>query len=198
MKNLLWLICCTPLLLAGCATTEVKSEWKDASGKEKIGKVFVLAIVNQPASRRAVENGVVNLLNRDRLRAIPTYESFPNVDNIDKALVSKMVQEFGIDGVLVVRLVNLGVEQVLVGGTYAENLYPGGWYDYYGASRAVMLSPGYSIENYTSTVETVVYSLATNKILWGTVTDTRENAVPKAIDSYLKTIDKSFATSGLF
>jgi len=198
MKQLLWLICFAALLLPACATTVVKSEWKDTSSKGKIGKVFVLAIVNQPTSRRAVENGIVNLLNKDRLRAIPTYETFPDVEKIDKALVAQMVQEYGIDGVLVVRLVNLEVEQTYVGGTYAGNLYPGGWYDYYGAGRAVMLSPGYTIENYTSTVETVVYTLATDKILWGTVTDTKENVVPKAIDSYLKTIDKSLAASGLF
>jgi hypothetical protein len=190
-------------VLVACATTEVKSVWKDESKTGKLDKVFVLAIVNQPTSRRAVENGIVNLLNKTHLRAIPTIDTFPDIDKIDKAVASKMIKEYGIDGVLVVRLVNLSAEEVYVSGTsYYDSLYgnryAGGWYDYYGGGRGILLAPGYNIENYTSTVETAIYSIPTDRILWATVTDTKENAVPKAIDSYLKAIDKSLAASGLF
>ena len=197
-------MCCAALLLVACAEkTEVQSAWKDETKVGKINKVFVLAVVPDPAIRRSVEYGIVDLLNKETLRAIPTLDSFPNIDDIDKDLAHKMMQEYGIDSVLMIRLVDRNVEKTYVSGTsyydgFYGNRYRGGWHNYYGRGYNVFRTPGYVIEKYISTVETVLFDIATDKILWSTVTTTRENIVAKAIESYLKTIDSPLADSGLF
>jgi hypothetical protein len=114
-----------------------------------------------------------------------------------------MSKEYGIDGVLIVRLVDRKVETVYEGGPsyydgFYGNRYRRGWYNYYGAGYNVFNTPGYLTENYISTVETVIYDIATDKILWSAITETRENVPSKAIASYLETISKSLQESGLF
>lgn len=203
MKSFLWLFCSMVPLLAACATTDVESVWKDDTRTEKLDKVFVLAILKEPAYRDSVEYGIVNLLNTDELRAIPTLDAFPNIDRIDKAKASRMSQEYGIDGVLLVRLVDRKVDTVYVGGPayydgFYGNRYRGGWHNYYGAGYSAFSVPGYVTENYISTVETVIYDIATDKVLWSAITETRENQPSKAIASYLETISKSLQESGLF
>ena len=54
MNRLLWLLCCTALALVACATTDVESVWKDEARTEKIDKVFVLAVLKEPAYRDSV------------------------------------------------------------------------------------------------------------------------------------------------
>jgi len=203
MNKLLWTLSVTILLLSGCASTKVESVWKDPNKNVKLSKVFVLAVLKEPANRDSVEYGIANILNADTLRAIPTLDSFPNIDKIDKAEVARMIKEYGIDGVLVIRLVDRKVEKVYVPGTsYYDavygNRYLGGWYNYYGYGYNAFMIPGYTEENYVSTVETVVYEFASDKILWSTVTETRENTVSGAIQSYLNAIGKPLSDSGLF
>jgi hypothetical protein len=73
-----------------------------------------------------------------------------------------------------------------------------GYYGYYGGGYTVMSTPGYSTEYNISTVETTLFSTATNKRVWSTITETTETSVSKAIDSYIKVIGKSISESGLF
>jgi hypothetical protein len=203
MPKLIWIICLMALGVVACGTTKVESVWKDKAQTGKLDKVFVLAVLKEPANRDAVEYGIANILNGDTLRAIPTLDFFPNLDQIDKAKAREMIKEYGVDGALVIRLVDRRVEKVFVPGTsYYDalygNRYAGGWYNYYAYGYDAFWHPGYTTENYISTVETAIYDIATDKIIWSTVTETRENSVQGAINSYLKAIDKSLMASGLF
>ncbi|MDH4007731.1 MAG: hypothetical protein OEU35_06695, partial [Desulfuromonadales bacterium] len=151
MNRLWWLLCCTSLVLVACATTDVESVWKDETRIEKLDKVFVLAVVKNPTYRDSIEYGIVNILNGETLRAVPTLDSFPNIDQIDKDKASRMSKEYGIDGVLLARLVDRKVETVYVGGPsyydgFYGNRYRGGWYNYYGAGYNAFNAPGYVTE----------------------------------------------------
>ena len=136
MPKLIWIICLMALGVVACGTTKVESVWKDKAQTGKLDKVFVLAVLKEPANRDAVEYGIANILNGDTLRAIPTLDFFPNLDQIDKAKAREMIKEYGVDGALVIRLVDRRVEKVFVPGTsYYDalygNRYAGGWYNYY-------------------------------------------------------------------
>ena len=90
MNRLLCLLCCTTLALVACVTTDVESVWKDETRTRKLDKVFVLAVVKNPTYRDSIEYGIVNILNGETLRAVPTLDSFPNIDQIDKDKASQM------------------------------------------------------------------------------------------------------------
>ncbi len=205
MNKFLWLLCGAALVLVACAkdNTEVVSVWKDETKTGKIKKVFVLAVVQEPTYRRSVEYGIAESLNVSHLRAIPTLDSFPNIDDIDKTVAAKMIKEFGIDSILLIRLVDQKVETTYVSGTshydgFYGNRYAGGWHNYYGGGYNRFRTPGYTTETYISMVETAIFDIATDKILWTTLTKTKGNVVPEAIKDYLQVIKKSLVESGLF
>jgi hypothetical protein len=203
MKTRFFLICCTVLILAGCATTEVIDTWKDDSQIQKFTKIYVLAVVKEPTYRRMVEYELVKILEEAGVDSQATFDLFPNVDQIDKTAASASIKENGVDGVMVVRLVDTKQETVYTPGeTYVSGAYGGryrgGWHGYYGGGYRVMSTPGYSTEYYISTVESTIYRTDENKRAWSTMTETSETSVPDAIDSYIKAMDKQLKSSGLF
>jgi hypothetical protein len=203
MNKLLWLTCGLVLLLTACATSGVVATWKDKTKTGKLNRVFVLAVVKEPAYRQLIEYGIVNILNEDRLRAIPTIDSFPGIGEIDKVAASDLIKEFGIDSVLLVRLVDRKVEQTYVEGTYYSdayyrNRYATGWRNYYGAGFHGFETPGYVTSEYVNTVETAIFDLETDQIRWTALTETPGTEIKPAIESYLQTIGKALAASKLF
>jgi len=203
MKTRILLLCCIVLVLAGCATTEVIDTWKDDSQVQKLKKVYVLGVINEPAYRRMVEYRLLNTLKKAGVDAHATVDIFPNVDQIDKTAAATFIKENGVDGVMVVRLVDKKQETVYTPGeTYVVGSYGGrymgGWHGYYGGAYQVMSTPGYTTEYLISTVESTIYRTDENKRVWSTVTETSETSVVQAIDSYIEVIDKQLKASGLF
>ena len=151
MKKHFLLLLVIGLLITSCATTEVLDTWKDDSQTEKITTVFVLAVVKEPAYRNLIENKLVNVLKETGVTAYPTHMFFPQADQIDEAAAAAVIKEKGVDGVMVVSLVDTKNETVYTPGTtYIENDYGGrynrGWYGYYGRGYRVVTTPGYTTE----------------------------------------------------
>lgn len=122
---------------------------------------------------------------------------------MDQDIVDGMVAQSSADSVMMVRLVDTRQETVYTPGTtYVPGGYGGrysmGYYGYYGGGYTVMSTPGYTTEYNISTVETTLFSTATNKRVWSTITETTETSVKKAIDSYIKVMGKTISESGLF
>ena len=203
MKTRFLILFCIVLILSGCATTEVIDTWKDDSQVQKFKKIYVLGVIKEPGSRRMVEYRLLDILKTAGVEAHATIDIFPNVDQIDKNAAVTFIKENGVDGVMVVRLVDKKQETVYTPGeTYIYggygDRYMGGWYGYYGGGYQVMSTPGYTTEYLISTVESTIFSTDENVRVWSTVTETSETSVVEAIDSYSKAMDKQLKSSGLF
>jgi len=191
------------LLITACATTEVLDTWKDDSQTEKLTTVFVLAVIKEPAYRNLLENKLVKVLKDTGVTAYPTHLFFPQADQIDEAAAAAAIKEKGVNGVMVVSLVDTKNETVYTPGTtYIEEGYGGrynrGWYGYYGRGYRVVSTPGYTTEYNISTVESTFFNPNTKKRVWSTLTQTSETTVPDAINSYIKAIRSPLKSSGLF
>jgi hypothetical protein len=203
MKKRFLLLFVSGLLLTSCATTEVLDTWKDDSQTEKFSTIFVLAVIKEPAYRNLLENKLVNVLKDTGVTAYPTHLFFPQADQIDEAAAAAAIKEKGVDGVMVVRLVDTKNETVYTPGTtYIEDGYGGrysrGWYGYYGRGYRVVSTPGYTTQYNISTVESAIFNTDTKKRVWSTITQTSETSVPSAINSYIKAIGNPLKSSGLF
>ncbi len=203
MKTRCILLCCGIMMLSACATTEVVKTWKDDSQTQKFSKIFVFAVVKEPAYRRLVEHKLVAILQQAGAEAHVTYDLFPDADLIDKATAAAALKDNAVDGVMVVRLVNTKKETVYTPGTTFirggyDGRYGGGWHGYYGGGYRIMRTPSYSTEYNISTVESTIFHASTNKRIWSTITKTTETSVDSAIDSYIKAIDQPLKSSGLF
>ena len=203
MKTRLISLLCSFLLVTGCQTTEVLNVWSDDSQGEQFSDVLVIAILKESAYRNIVEQRLVEVLQAQGVEAESASILYPQEGPMDQDIVDGMVARSSADSVMIVRLVDARKETVYTPGTtYVPGGYGGrysmGYYGYYGGGYTVMSTPGYSTEYNISTVETTLFSTATNKRVWSTITETTETWVSKAIDSYIKVIGKSISESGLF
>lgn len=201
--GLITLLCSFFLLLSGCQTTEVLNTWSDDSQDEKFRNVLVIAIFKESAYRNIVEQRLVEVLQAQGVEAESASILYPREGPMDQDIVDGMVAQSSADSVMIVRLVDTRKETVYTPGTtYIPGGYGGrysmGYYGYYGGGYTVMSTPGYSTEYNIATVETTLFSTATNKRVWSTITETTETSVNKAINSYIKVIGKAISESTLF
>ena len=203
MKIRQFLLCCTLLLLSGCQTTEVLNTWSDEPQTQTFSKVLVIAVFKERVYRDLLEQKLVAALQADGIDAEAASNLFPDADVMDEAMTDTALKQAGADSVMVIRLVDTRQEVVYTPGTtYVPGGYGGrysmGYYGYYGGGYSVISTPGYTTEYNISTAETTVFSAASNKRVWSTLTETTETSVNSAINSYIKVIGKSVKASGLF
>ena len=203
MKTTLFLLCCALLLLSACQTTETLNTWSDDSQSHRFSKVLVMAVLKEPVYRKLLEQKLVDALKAEGINAEATSNLYPDNDVLDEAMIDAAMKKTAADSVMVIRLVDTRKETVYTPGTvYVPGGYGGrygyGYYGYYGGGYSAISTPGYSTEYNISTVESTVFSAATNKRTWSTITETSETSVNAAIDSYIKVIGKSIKASGLF
>jgi len=203
MKTTLFLLCCALLLLSACQTTETLNTWSDDSQSHRFSKVLVMAVLKEPVYRKLLEQKLVDALKAEGIHAEATSNLYPDNDVLDEAMIDAAMKKTAADSVMVIRLVDTRKETVYTPGTvYVPGGYGGrygyGYYGYYGGGYSAISTPGYSTEYNIATVESTVFSAATNKRAWSTITETTETSVNAAIDSYIKVIGKSVKASGLF
>lgn len=203
MKTRLFLLCCALLLLSACQTTETLNTWSDDTQSHRFNKVLVVAVLKEPVYRKLLEQKLVDALKAEGINAEATSNLYPDNDVLDEAMIDAAMKKAAADSVMVIRLVDTRKETVYTPGTvYVPGGYGGrygyGYYGYYGGGYSAISTPGYSTEYNIATVESTVFSAATNKRAWSTITETTETSVNAAIDSYIKVIGKSVKASGLF
>ena len=203
MKTGLFLLCLALLQLSACQTTEVLNTWSDEPQTQTFSKVLVIAVLKERVYRDLLEQKLVAALQADGINAEAASNLFPDAEVMDEAMTDTAMKQSGADSVMVIRLVDTRKEVVYTPGTtYVPGGYGGrysmGYYGYYGGGYSVISTPGYTTEYNIATAETTVFSAASNKRVWSTLTETTETSVNSAINSYIKVIGKAVKASGLF
>lgn len=185
------------IALASCATTTFNSTWKNPEAQPvKLEGAKVAAVVVSPneSSRRAAEDALVRELNARGARGVPSYafipsESFKEKDT-DKAKEQAKAefQKAGVDGAVVMRVVSSNQElSYSPGMSYTPGMwgspYYGSFWGYYGYGWGMAYDPGYLRTDTVVSVETTVYSLKQDKILWGGMSETMN---PSKAEAFMK------------
>lgn len=167
------------LYMVACATTDLKAVWKDESYKSQPKKVLVIAMFKNPTVRRLVEDEFRNHLKYRGTDAAVGYDVFPGSELPTKETVAEQVKARGFDALLLTRLVDTRTETRTVPGTatYAPGTYAQAPYGvpmrgYYGTGYATVYSPSYQVEDKFATVESSLYDVATEKLIWAATGDT--------------------------
>jgi len=155
------------LFFAGCSSTTMQSSWKAPGAsytKEQFKKVMVVALFKDETTRRIAEDKIV--AKNPAFRA-----SYMNLgkdqQNMDEATFKAFVAKEGYDAVLTVHLVDIQNSTSYVPGTYQ-----GGYYGWYGMNYGGFYSQGYYTEDKNYIVETNVFSVSQDKLLWSGITST--------------------------
>lgn len=160
------------VVLASCASNEFVSSWKapDAQPLQLQGaKVAAVVMVNTEASRRVAEDKLAREITARGGVGIPMYSIYPDATPSSESAARAALEKAGVLGVVVMRPVQVDKEVVST-PSYSAPMYSGYWGAYYGAGWGTPWGGPVFNEIHTNTIvqiETLVYSLRQNKLVWG-------------------------------
>jgi hypothetical protein len=186
----------TSIALAACVTssTEMATTWKDPGvGKVHFDKVMTLFVSRDPAIRRQAEDDLAAKIQN----ATPAYQVVPEADLRDPAVVKQKVQEGGFDGAVVMRIVQVAQQSTYVPGT-TWYTGPYDFWGYWGNSWGAAYTPGNVMTDQVVTVESAVYSVQGNRLIWAGRSETIDpKNLSKLIDGVTKSAVKEMKRQGL-
>jgi hypothetical protein len=204
MRN--FFIALSLLFLTSCSSgTAIVSSWRDpevTSTNTDFKKILVVALVKDEATRRITEN---------RIAAIgPKFHSSYAIMNgnnlgLSKEQKLKILQDENYDAVVTMRLVDTVKETEYVPGTntsiYYGGMYGGmygyGFNNWYGMYSPMYYDPGYYQESTSYLVETNIFSLKANKLVWtGTTKSSNGSDVGLLVDSIIATVMQQMKKDG--
>ena len=171
---------------AACATTSFQSTWKAPDAKPVVlsgQKVLAFVLTKNAASRRAAEDALARQITAGGAQGIASYTLIPDAAASDEAKAKAQVQASGAEGVVVMRPVDTSKE-VVATSTYAGPMYGPYWGGYYGYGWGGAWGGGVDVHTNTIvTVETLVYSIPQNKLIWAGQSNTTN---PSKVDAFVK------------
>ena len=110
----------------------------------------------------------------------------------DRALADTRLKEIGVDGILIISVLDIKEESYYVPGTtsyYPTSMYPyyGGYYGYWGRTYTTVSSPGYYQESVSVFLETNLYDLETETLVWSAQSKTED---PSSVQSLAETYSR--------
>jgi hypothetical protein len=174
-------------LLMACASTKLEKSWADPSfslNPNPYKKVLVVAPLKDEASQRIAEDKIVKQLKKSV--GVQSYTYLKSTDTDPKILNEKLLKD-GFDGIIVMHLTD--VEKSV---SYNQGSSYGGWYGY----RSY--TPGYYTENKTFLVETNMYSVKDDKLMWsGTTSSLNPTSFDKSMDEIITAIKTELQKKGI-
>jgi hypothetical protein len=170
----------TAALASGPAFT---STWKapEAAGVSFTGKkVAALVISSDESLRHSGEEQLVRELTGRGIQGIATYRMMPREEAVSADRARPWFERAGIDGVVALRPVS--VEKETQAGGWSSESYSTFW-GYYNYGAAAVYTFGGSRSDTHLVVETLVYSLPLDKLLWAGVSTTTN---PKEAQAFIK------------
>jgi hypothetical protein len=168
------------------AAAEFKSTWKapDAGTLGFAGKkVAALVITTDEALRMSAEEALVRQLVPLGLQAQASYRMIPGEAMKDKEAARAWFDKIGVEGVVAMRPVSSDTVRSYSPSMWSVGYYTSLW-NYYGYAWGVAWSPGPTVrEDTLVTVETLVFSVPRNKLLWAALSETTN---PKSMDAFMK------------
>ena len=187
-------------ILSACASTPFVSSWRapDAEPLQIQGaKVAAVAMIEQVSSRRAAEDAIARELTARGATGVPMYTIYSDEGPTDEPAARAALEREGYTGLVVFRPV--GTDQEIVATPFfGGSAYSTYWGGYYGLGWGM---PWYGAEIHTYTVvsvETLVYSLRQNKLVWGgQSTTTNPSSVDRLVHDTASKVAKELERQGL-
>jgi len=191
------LLVLTTFLLAGCSQTKVTSVWVDQEYQgDGIDNVFVVGISKDGGMRRIFEDEFVSLFKQRGVKATSSYRMVPDEELRNEKKLDMKVRESGSDTILMTRLIDIRKDTQYIPPDYVSAPYYGGWHGYY--NRSYMVSPGYTVEYETAVLETNLYDLKSDKLIWSARSDApTDGKMGKHIKDFAQSIIKQLADAKL-
>lgn len=157
-------------VLAGCASTQIVSAWKDEDlARVPLRKVLVVFQHSDPGLRRALERRMAS----DIPNSVPAHALFSDDEVRDIGRVKERVRAEGFDSAVIMRIVSVDREvSYRPGRIYAVPAYYHDFWGYWGYGWRSVYEPGYYRSDRVVTIATNVYSVDADKLVWASQSET--------------------------
>lgn len=177
--------------LAACGSTSLQSTWKNPAAAPlnlKAKKVAVLVVIDEEALRYAVEDQAVREITAHGAIGVPSYRLLPQAQIRDKERAQAVFETEEIEAVVAVRPV--AKEQAISGSFSSHPGYSSFW------GPGFWGGGGWGGDGYLRTdtiliVETLVYSLEQNQLVWASQSQTMN---PTQVGSFVRDLSKTLGT----
>jgi hypothetical protein len=189
ISSMIW--SCSPI-------TRVTGSWVDAAsrGTTLSGQtIFIASLTRNIKVRTELESGFTALVAQKNIKTVEGSEFF-NPEFYKKIpperqLLAK-IKSSGANYILTISLINKESETRYVPGTSVYSPYPfyrwyGGFYSYYNYWGPRFYEPGYYVTDKTYFMETNLYDIENNKLIWSAQSETVN---PGSIDNFVRTYPK--------
>ena len=152
-------------LIISCAGTELTHKQVNEVYKGKpVSNILVIAITGNEANRRSFEQKFVARLKSAGVEAISSEDAMPMPANLKlkKETILNAVNQFENDAVIITHLIDKEEKEVYTRGGRADR----GYYGFYHSRYSYAHSPGYSSTSKTLRLETNLYDVKTEKLIW--------------------------------
>jgi hypothetical protein len=198
IKHDRFLILLGATMLSGCASSGFVSSWKapDATPLEFRGaKVAAVVMMKEEGPRRAAEDTLAKEITARGALGVPMYTLLPNTNPSDKERARAALEQAGVQGAVVMRPISVEKEVSSTPETYLDPNHSemwGGYYEYgWNSSWGTPMTTGGDIHvDQVVSVETMVYSLKQNKLVWAGQSKTTN---PEGVNELVKQLSADAA-----
>ena len=159
-----------------CGTqTSLVQRWSEPSYVGKPGeKMMIVALAQNERNAKTWEDAFGQALKTVKVQPIAGTSVIPFGSAPDSSTFRSAVHNAGANLLAVTRLVDVEKEQVYVPGSTYYTPAPAyyGYYGYYYSSWGMASTPGYYETQHVYKVETNLYDVATEKLVWSGLTET--------------------------
>src|SRR5215204_3683068 len=192
MRNLILTSIVAATLISCGPSTKIEKSWMEPGASVTPGpdnKTLVVALVKDETSRRVIEDQLVKRLNNNAVA------SYTILTDATEAALNQKITEGKYTHVLLMRLADVEKETSYVHGTTTG--FYGGYGRYYGYGAGMYSTPGYYTTDKNYFVETAVYSVTPNKLLWtGTTKTVNPDKVSSAVNQIADVVTAKMKQDG--
>jgi hypothetical protein len=177
------------LIMSGCGPTQkITGSWAapDAASKGPFTKVFVVVLSQNKDANYYIEEQMANTLISKGYKVVRSNDIFPPRFSVSqdftKDQLAESIKKTGCDAALTLALLDTKkVETYQPGTTYYPMNYS--YYGYYNYYYPQVYSPGYYTVDKTYYLETNLYEIASEKLIWSVQSEATN---PANLNSWFK------------
>ena len=200
MASILTALALSPL---ACSTTTFESTWRSPEAQPlrlEGQKVVGLFLSKSPARRRRAEDAMAREISARGAQGVPAYTVLADEEVKDQEIARAKLEKLGFGGVVVMRVVGretqYSYEPAVV---WVRPHYRHFWAGYWTWGWDSVYDPGYLQVDKIVKVETLVYSLVQDQLVWAGVSRTVD---PSHIEDFIaelaQAVTKQLEKDGLF
>jgi hypothetical protein len=186
------------LLLWACASTKLVNTWRDSAYTgPPLTKILIIGVTKQSGIRRTFEDIFAARLRADRVTAIQSYTLIPEDGEVSHERLARAVEESGVDGVLITRLVRVDRQVQIYPGTYVGPPFVG-FYGFYSSAWVGFYEPPQVYAYDVVTSETTLFEAKNDRVIWSGTSETfAPQNVRKDTQEFVSIMAQALAAQGM-